>query len=429
VISAVWQLQDGTADLGTVTVNFSLGALVPATTFTESFDSVTAPSLPNGWSNLITGQQVDWVTSTASYDTAPNAAFATDVANAGLAYLYGPSVSINSSKAQLTFRQNYGLESATTTHHHGTIETNFYDGGVLEIAIGGSAFSDIISAGGSFVTGGYVGTIYGESGNPLAGREAWSGDSAGWITTTVNLPAGAAGQTVQFRWGCATDQGNSSPVAGWYVDTISVGDAYRSCCNDSANLAITQAASPSPFRAGQTGTYTLTVSNAGPDLAADVVVTDALPANVTFVSASAGAVFTNGNVVYGAGNLPAGSAESVSFTVTPGAFGTLTNTVQVASITSNSNPSGGASTLLTTVSSGGVTAPMLSPGNASITANGFSISLQSMAGETYILQYKNSLTDPNWTNVSGAAVAGTGGVIVLQDGSAGTNRFYRVVVQ
>jgi uncharacterized repeat protein (TIGR01451 family) len=188
-------------------------------------------------------------------------------------------------------------------------------------------------------------------------------------------------------------------------------------------------ASPSPFVVGQAGTYTLTVSNAGPDLAADVVVTDALPANVMFVSASAGAGFSNGNIVYAAGNLVAGAFASVSVTVTPTASGTLTNTVQAASVTSNSNPSGGASILLTTVSDGGVTAPVLSPGNASTTTNGFSISLQSVAGETYILQYKNSLTEPGWTNVPGATVAGTGGVVVLQDNSAGTDRFYRVAAQ
>ena len=34
-----------------------------------------------------------------------------------------------------------------------------FDGGVLEIAIGAGAFQGIVSAGGSFITGGYNGTI------------------------------------------------------------------------------------------------------------------------------------------------------------------------------------------------------------------------------------------------------------------------------
>jgi uncharacterized repeat protein (TIGR01451 family) len=428
VISAVWQLQDGTANLGTVTVNLPLGALIPTTTFSEDFDGVTAPALPHGWSNVISGQQVDWVTTATFSDTAPNSVFATDVTGAGLVYLYAPSFNLISSNAQLTFRQNYGLESGTS-RHHGTVETVYYDGGVLEIAIGGGPFTDIISAGGSFVAGGYVGAIYGESGNPLAGRNAWSGNSGGWITTTVNLPPEAAGQTVQLRWGCGTDENNSIPVTGWFVDSISVGDARRSCCNDSANLTVTQMAAPLSFAAGQAGTYTLTVSNAGPDLAADVVVNDALPAGVSFVSASAGALLTNGNIVYNAGNLAAGTSASVLVTVTPHSAGTLTNAVQLASLTSFPNPSGGASILLTTVTSGGVTAPTLSAANATVTANGFSISLPSVTGGTYVLQYKNSLADPNWANVPGATATGTGGVIVLQDDSVGNGRFYRVAVE
>jgi uncharacterized repeat protein (TIGR01451 family) len=428
IISAVWQLQDGTDNLGTVTVNFALGALVPNVTFSQNFDSVTPPALPAGWSNVLSGQQVDWVTTTASFDTGPNSAFATDVAVPGVAYLVGPAISVLSSNAQLTFRQNYNLEYATTTHHHGETETSYYDGGVLEINMGANGFNDIISAGGSFVTGGYVGTIYAESGNPLAGRQAWSGDSGGWVTATVNLPSAAAGQTIQLRWGCGTDEGNQTPVVGWYVDTISLQDAYYACCGDSANLAVTQVASPSLFVPGQAGTYTLTVSNTGPDLAADVTVTDMLPAGVTLISASPGAVVTNGNIIYSVGNLAAGASSVVTVVVSPGVSGVVTNTVSAASITANSNPTN-TSILLTSVSGGSVTAPVLSPGSAAVTTNGFSLSVPSAAGLTYVLQYKNSLTDAAWTNVPGAAVGGTGGVIVLQDNSIGTDRFYRVAVE
>src|SRR5438876_5903301 len=42
-------------------------------------------------------------------------------------------------------------------------------------------------------------------GNPLGGRKAWSGNSGGFLTTLVNLPAAAAGQTIQLRWRCGTD--------------------------------------------------------------------------------------------------------------------------------------------------------------------------------------------------------------------------------
>ena len=110
--------------------------------------------------------------------------------------LDSPSIPITSSAAQLTFRNNYNLEASPPS---------FFDGGVLEISIGGGAFTDIIAAGGSFVAGGYTGTISTGFSNPLAGRQAWSGNSAGFITTTVNLPAAAAGQNIVLRWRMGSD--------------------------------------------------------------------------------------------------------------------------------------------------------------------------------------------------------------------------------
>jgi len=39
----------------------------------------------------------------------------------------------------------------------------------------------------------------------------------------VNLPAAAAGQTVQLRWRCAIDVGNGNTITnGWYVDSIGI---------------------------------------------------------------------------------------------------------------------------------------------------------------------------------------------------------------
>ena len=69
--------------------------------------------------------------------------------------------------------------------------------------------TDIVAAGGSFVSGGYNTTLSGDYGNPLAGQQAWSGNSGGFTTTVVNLPAAAAGQNIQLRWRCAA--GNTPP--------------------------------------------------------------------------------------------------------------------------------------------------------------------------------------------------------------------------
>jgi uncharacterized repeat protein (TIGR01451 family) len=53
-----------------------------------------------------------------------------------------------------------------------------------------------------------------------------------------------------------------------------------------ADVTITKFGSPSPVSAGQDLTYTLTAPNSGPSAAANVTVTDVLPLNVVFVSAT-----------------------------------------------------------------------------------------------------------------------------------------------
>jgi PKD repeat protein/endonuclease/exonuclease/phosphatase family metal-dependent hydrolase len=215
VITATLQLQDGAANLGTISYSIPVG--LTATVFTQNFDSVTAPSLPAGWATSASGAQSNWVTSTTLADTAPNAAFSPDPNSVGVNELDTPTIAINSAVAQLTFRQNYNLAVSTTNSTLGD------DGGVLEIAIGGGSYNDIIAAGGSFASGGYNTTLSGDFSNPLAGRQAWSGNSGGFVTTVVNLPASAAGQNIQLRWRSATGNTpgsvtSSGTLAYWNFD-------------------------------------------------------------------------------------------------------------------------------------------------------------------------------------------------------------------
>ena len=118
-------------------------------------------------------------------------------------------IPITSASAQATFVHNFNLEST-------------FDGGVLEIAIGAGAFTDIVTAGGSFVTGGYNRTISTSFLSPIAGRMAWSGNSAGYITTMVNLPAAAAGLNVKLRFRVASDCSAGVGGVGWRIDTLTV---------------------------------------------------------------------------------------------------------------------------------------------------------------------------------------------------------------
>src|SRR5262249_54282452 len=71
---------------------------------------------------------------------------------------------------------------------------------------------------------------------------------------------------------------NTSPPVVTTVIPTSGGGGSR------ADLGIAKSASPSPATAGQPLTYTLTITNHGPDAATGVGVADTIPAGVTFVS-------------------------------------------------------------------------------------------------------------------------------------------------
>ena len=182
-ITATLQLQDGSNNMGTVSFTLPLGITIPVTNFTQNFDGVTAPALPAGWTTTHSSSRIAaWVTESATHDTAPNAAFASESSRQGLSELISPAINVNIASAQLIFRHSYNTDAG-------------FDGGVLEIQIGTNAFTDIVTAGGSFASNGYTQVLGNTSGNPIGGRAAWTGNSSGFITTVVNLPAAAAGHS------------------------------------------------------------------------------------------------------------------------------------------------------------------------------------------------------------------------------------------
>jgi uncharacterized repeat protein (TIGR01451 family) len=102
---------------------------------------------------------------------------------------------------------------------------------------------------------------------------------------------------------------------------------------EQADLEISKADSPDPVTVGDNLTYTITVTNLGPDAATNVVVTDTLPSGVTFVSASPGCVHSAGVVTCNLGNIPAGGFVTITIVVTVTAPGTISNTATVTSDT------------------------------------------------------------------------------------------------
>jgi hypothetical protein len=188
-----------------------IGSRIP--TLTENFDAVVAPAIPGNWTAVPVQSGTNFVTTTNSVSSSPNAVFAQDPTTVGGGTdLTSPSIPIAVSAAVLTFQHRYDTELE-------------WDGGLLEISINGGAFQDIIAAGGAFIANGYNRKL-GANGvnNPLAGRNAWSGNSNGYVTTSVILPAAAAGQNVQikFRFGADDNTAGVGPNPGWYIDNIQI---------------------------------------------------------------------------------------------------------------------------------------------------------------------------------------------------------------
>ncbi len=223
-IILTFQLNDGAENLGLVSIALNTG--VPRFALRENFDSVVAPNLPNGWTTAASGAQQIWKTSNARFQSAPNAAYSFAANQVGVNELVSPVFQINSTSAELTFRNRYDLETTF-------LRNKLYDGAVLEIRIGDGNFQDILVAGGVFTSGGYDGVIETCCQNPLGGRAAWSGKSGinptpEFVTAKVKLPASAAGKSAQLRWRVGTDNGTSRE--GQFIDDVAVSDGFVCAC-------------------------------------------------------------------------------------------------------------------------------------------------------------------------------------------------------
>jgi hypothetical protein len=96
---------------------------------------------------------------------------------------------------------------------------SLFDGGVVEISLnGGATWSDVSAFG---VNPGYNGALFVGSGNPLAGRNAYSGVSTGFpAKSQVSLNFGTvfAGLPVLVRFRIGTDAAASQ--VGWLIDDV-----------------------------------------------------------------------------------------------------------------------------------------------------------------------------------------------------------------
>lgn len=158
-----------------------------------------------------------------------------------------------------------------------------------------------------------------------------------WLPLALSAGAG----TVRYSYDAAgrltgADYGGGRAVELFYDPMGNLTQRVVTGVSPQADVSIAKTGEPAVFEAGRGNlVYWLTVSNAGPDSAANVRVRDPLPAATVFARASAGAV-AEGVFEASLGAVAAGAASSVRLELVPLATGIYVN---VASVTNDAQDS------------------------------------------------------------------------------------------
>ncbi|WP_295821355.1 hypothetical protein [uncultured Deinococcus sp.] len=258
----------------------------------------------------------------------------------------------------------------------------------------------------SYGAGGTVGVL----GNDTVGGVAATTSNS---TVTVTANGGLTGLGVNAAGQLVVPTGAS---AGTYTVTYRVCDSAVATACDTATVAITVGAAqanvgitktgPAYAQPGQDITYTLTVTNAGPDAATTVTVTDVLPAALTYVSSSPAAGTSGQTLTWTVPTLASGSTWTATVTVkapttailegTPAAR-SITNTASVSSATADPVSANNSASAVTAMVYGtlGKTVRNVTTGSAFTTSGG------GLPGEVleYCIAYANygGVGLPNFT--------------------------------
>lgn len=230
-----------------------------------------------------------------------------------------------------------GTVANTATTVHGSDSTGGNNSAIVSTAIVDAVNDSAVNL--SYGAGGTVGVLGNDT---VGGVAATTSNSA--VTITANggltgLSVNAAGQLVV----------PGSASAGTYTVTYRLCDSAVTTACDTATVAITVGAaqanlgitktSPAYAQPSQDVTYTLTVTNAGPDAATSVTVTDPLPAALTYVSSSPAASVSGQTLTWTVPSLASGGTWTATVMVTMPTTATLESTPAARSITNTATVS------------------------------------------------------------------------------------------
>jgi uncharacterized repeat protein (TIGR01451 family) len=196
--------------------------------------------------------------------------------------------------------------------------------------------------------------------------------SAGKLTCgPVTVPAGttqaASTFTVHITSTTAAPAGGDCPGSGEVDNTASVTTSNdgsdqstaSTCVQAQVDLSVTKSGSPSTQELGQGNiTWTIVVTNNGPDEDTGVVVSDPMPAGNAFVSATPSRGTCTGGPILNCtiGTMAAGESVTITLVTTPSAAGAQTNTVTVSGNRPETNTGNNSATATVQV-----TAPFVPP--------------------------------------------------------------------
>lgn len=192
--------------------------------------------------------------------------------------------------------------------------------------------------------------IVGDKVHDTATLSGASSDASGTVTYSVYSDSSC--RTAYASAGSVSVTNGSVPqsnavtfnTAGtYYWQAVYSGDAKNtgstSACTDeqlkvstpSIDLAVTKVGSPNPDTVGNNITWTMVVTNNGPNTATGVTATDPIPAGNTYVSSSTTqGSCTGGSILTCAiGTMTVGQQVTITLVTTPTQAGTVTNTVTV----------------------------------------------------------------------------------------------------
>ncbi len=212
----------------------------------------------------------------------------------------------------------------------------------------GVTVSDLLPAGLTFVSATPSGTTTYNSGTgiwTIGNLASGAGNAATLSIIATVTSSGAKFNTAQVAAANEGDldstPGNSAPAED---DQASV-----TVTPQIADLSLTKTVDNATPNANQNVTFTITLTNGGPDNATGVVVTDLLPAGLTFVSAtpSGTTTYNSGTGVWTVGALNSAASATLSVVATATTVGAKVNTAQVTAVDqfdSDSTPNNGIGT-------------------------------------------------------------------------------------